>query len=296
MGVLIFSVAACSPDLRLPVSTEKSITVVLGDTVHQIQVLPHTEKVSVLPVRFYHYFSGGQLGKAEGAYLGKVLHGPYQQHTRQKQLLEQGMFDKGLKVGIWKQWHAAGHLAAQKEYKKGFLHGKWLSYSSKGSLIWSKSYKENLPNGRCTSYFPNSQAQLEETWKEGVRHGEFKEYYAGGALKRKGQYRNNELHGTLREYSETGTVLKERYTNGELRPRRVSPAADTIEVGKGRLRKLFRFRKRSQESEAIPAGPQPILQEQDKKNQEEQKRVRWWPFRFKKKQDTSESSQSNENL
>lgn len=287
---IVLSAFACSSQLKLPASTESSITVVKGDTVHQIHLLPQTSVVETLPARFYYYFSGGQLGQAEGAYLGKVLHGPYQQHTRNKQLLEQGVYDKGLKVGAWRQWYGAGHLASQIEYKKGLLHGNWLSYTPGGAIAWSRSYKKGLPHGKWINYYANSRPQMQEQWKEGIKEGDFQEYYPSGAIKKEGSYRKGLLHGKLREYSETGTVLQDRYRNGELKIKKQEPAdlnTGGSEEEKSSFKQRFRLHKKKEATEKKPTEVPTIQQEQDQKNQKEQQRLRLWPFKTKGKKDHS---------
>lgn len=309
--------SSCTPELRLPDTSNNTITVVQGDIIHQVQVLPREERVQVEPVRFYYYFSGGQLGKAEGAYLGKVLHGPYQQHTRKKQLLEQGVFNKGLKVGVWRQWHPDGYLSALETYEKGLADGSWIGYAPNGALAWRKHYKEGLPHGRWTTYYENSRPKASEHWKEGVRHGDFEEYYPSGKLKRSGSYHKGELHGVVREYSETGVVFKDRYRHGELKQKKEKqPEAEdgSKEKRKG-LRKLFRLRKKKEEqveSQIMSGVPQqqpekveerkglrklfrlgskkveeaPRVEntmQQPEAEEAKKKPLRWWPFKKREK-------------
>jgi hypothetical protein len=323
MVVHVFAFA-CAPAIRFPVSTETTITLVKGDTVHQVQVLPKGERVQVQAAHFYHYFSGGQLGKAEGAYLGKPLHGSYQQHNRQKQLLEQGVFEKGLKIGEWRQWYPAGHLAAVENYKDGLANGKWIRYAPEGGTAWRRSYHKGLPDGKWIEYYPNSKPKSEESWREGVKHGDFIEYYASGALKRKGTYRKGELHGIVREYGETGTVFKSRYHKGEQKIKEEKPEkpqkgekkdrsgkkdraekhgelnttngiAPTTEAAeqhqkeakqKRGIRSLLGKNRKGSEAEET----QPMLQNHEQGNKKNRKKIRWWPFTGKEKPETTTST------
>lgn len=92
-----------------------------------------------------------QLNKTQGSHLGHLLHGKYQHFTRQMQLLEEGAFEQGLPVGLWKYW-LDGQLRETAHYKNGQLHGERKLYDAEGALLEVAAYKNGLRQGTTTIY------------------------------------------------------------------------------------------------------------------------------------------------
>lgn len=70
--------------------------------------------------RYYAWFDKGRIGRSQGGYSGKLLHGKYTAwYYASRQLKEQGVYESGLKNGVWLLWEEDGRLKEKQNWNKG---------------------------------------------------------------------------------------------------------------------------------------------------------------------------------
>nr|WP_320120044.1 hypothetical protein [uncultured Marinifilum sp.] len=95
----------------------------------------------------YFWYQNDQIKSNGGGYSGLLLHGLYQKYDKQKNLIEEGQYVYGTKVGLWKFWNKQGEIVQTIEYKSGKRNGLDCIYQS--AKIWEKStYKSNQLHGK----------------------------------------------------------------------------------------------------------------------------------------------------
>lgn len=107
----------------------------------------------VKPERNYHWWGGRQLNITQGGYSGKLLHGEFNSFYLNKQLKEQGVFKKGLKIGKWKEWNENGKLSLLTNYRNGSANGIFYRYDTTGKLSEQGRYKNGKLHGKLKKYF-----------------------------------------------------------------------------------------------------------------------------------------------
>ncbi|MFB9108522.1 toxin-antitoxin system YwqK family antitoxin [Flavobacterium gyeonganense] len=112
----------------------------------------------------YYWFKGGLIHEAQGGFAGVLLHDKFIKMYHSNQLAEQGQFKEGLRVGLWKTWHANGVLATTLSYFKGLRHGKYFRYNENGTLVENGKFSANLKTGKWT----NTETKEITTYKKGV--------------------------------------------------------------------------------------------------------------------------------
>lgn len=80
--------------------------------------------------RFYWGYYHGKIFSKQGELQGKLLDGKYLEYDSDDNLIETGFFDKGLKIGIWKNLSSGGELIRTCNYKNGLLQGKSTTYKN----------------------------------------------------------------------------------------------------------------------------------------------------------------------
>lgn len=114
-------------------------------------VVAYVKPVKPIPVQSdqqYYWFSGNQVNSTQGGYSGKLLNGGYQEFYLNKSLKESGLFSKGVKTGIWKNWTESGQLKADYTWNFGKKNGIYHTYDSLGRLAETGKYRNGLLNGR----------------------------------------------------------------------------------------------------------------------------------------------------
>ncbi|MFN3917183.1 MAG: toxin-antitoxin system YwqK family antitoxin [Flavobacteriales bacterium] len=136
-------------------------------------------------------------------------------------VVEEGMYSKNRKVGIWKSYYANGNPKSEIEYKNGRPNGFFKTYYENGQVeeqgnwknsVYTGDFKRYYPDGtiqqektfnesgktdgKVVYYFPNGKPELEFTSKNGVESGLGTRYYANGDVRE------------VISYGEGGTVAK----------------------------------------------------------------------------------------
>lgn len=124
-------------------------TVIVHDNRSKIQCSLLVEKVKRKTElnTLYFWYRNDQIKSNAGGYSGNLLHGLYQKYDEQKNLIEEGKYSYGTKIGLWKYWNEHGEVTRTIEYKSGKQNGLDCIYKSE--QIWEKStYKSNQLHGR----------------------------------------------------------------------------------------------------------------------------------------------------
>lgn len=103
--------------------------------------------------RNYYWWGGIQVNKTQGGYSGKLLHGDFNCYYLNKQLREQGAFQKGLKEGQWKEWNEKGTLSLLTNYHKGSANGSFYRYDTAGNVREQGNYRNGKLHGKLKQYF-----------------------------------------------------------------------------------------------------------------------------------------------
>ena len=107
------------------------------------------------------------------------------EYSEEKELLQTGYVDNGIKIGRWTSYYDNGKVKEIKTYNDhGQLNGPRKFYSSNGQLI-------NL-----------------DPYKNGKIHGKSKMYYLDGSIKKIAFYTHGQLDGYLKEWDENGNLIK----------------------------------------------------------------------------------------
>lgn len=125
------------------------LTLNSGDTVSSIHVLRADAKKKVTPHldRNYFWYANNQVKTTQGGYSGRLLGGEFMLYNQDKDLLEKGVFKKGLKVNTWIRWYENGNIKKTERWHKGKRSGELLAYSEKGTLTGKYNYKNNALHG-----------------------------------------------------------------------------------------------------------------------------------------------------
>jgi hypothetical protein len=69
----------------------------------------------------YYWYSANQVHFTQGGYSGQLLNGVYTEYYQNKNLKQQGMFNRGLKDGVWKMWNKDGTLKEVVNWQEGII-------------------------------------------------------------------------------------------------------------------------------------------------------------------------------
>lgn len=100
----------------------------------------------------YFWYKTGEIHQSTADIGGSVLVDTYVKYYKSKQLAEKGIFDNGLKDGIWKNWHKNGKLSKIEKWKNGFRHGDFITYTENGEKILEGKYKNHKKHGAWIDY------------------------------------------------------------------------------------------------------------------------------------------------
>jgi len=125
----------------------REVVISQGDSTIRAKILIKQENVNANENYMYYWHNKGRVNNNAGGYAGELLHGEYLVFDSQKRLITQGMFEDGLKEGIWKHWHPNGQLEWMQTYHKGLFDGEQKIFDVSGNLIAETNYK----NGRLVA-------------------------------------------------------------------------------------------------------------------------------------------------
>lgn len=140
---------------KMPDYGLNKVRITAEDKVIQAELKPVNSDPNVETDRFYYWYSSNIVHATQGGFSGKLLNGKYMEYYLNKNIKEEGVFDKGLKKGVWKNWNDAGILSQFYSWKKGTKDGKFSLFDEHGNLKQSGRYQHNLLNGKVTTYADN---------------------------------------------------------------------------------------------------------------------------------------------
>jgi hypothetical protein len=115
-------------------------------------VLFKNGKVKPQEGRTYFWYALNSIQQTESGFDGKLLHGEYKAFYLSNALKECGRFQYGVKVGVWKNWHANGKVADECAYRNGRRHGKFRAYDEEGRLVLEVRYRNGNLHGTMKRY------------------------------------------------------------------------------------------------------------------------------------------------
>lgn len=102
--------------------------------------------------KLYHWYKSGEIHYSQSNIGGSVLHNEYLKYYRSNQLAEKGIFNYGLKTGVWKSWYENGNLKERILWDNGILSGQYALYNSGGKVILEGKYNKNYRVGKWIDY------------------------------------------------------------------------------------------------------------------------------------------------
>ncbi|WP_052752868.1 toxin-antitoxin system YwqK family antitoxin [Kordia zhangzhouensis] len=100
----------------------------------------------------YFWYRAGEIHQVTGDIGGAILVNDYIKYYKSKQLAEKGVFDNGLKDGLWKSWYENGNLATTEKWKNGSRHGSFISYTESGEKKEEGMYRNHKKHGTWIDY------------------------------------------------------------------------------------------------------------------------------------------------
>ena len=136
-----------------------------------------------------------ELRPNEGRYyhLGQEFTGIAQSHNAQGMLVEEEVFEMGVRAGLRKKWYDHGQISYEAYYIKGKL------------------------NGPSRTWWANGNLRSESNFQEGVATGTQKQWYQSGAMFKEINLVNGKEEGMQRAWRENGKL----YNNYEARNGRI---------------------------------------------------------------------------
>lgn len=116
------------------------------------EVIPVTSNPDVQPDLKYYWYAANKIHTLQGGYSGQLLNGVYTEFYLNKNLKTQGIFKKGLKDGIWKEWNEQGILTRLVNWDLGIRSGNFSFFNPDGSVKQTGKYYQDEFNGPVVIY------------------------------------------------------------------------------------------------------------------------------------------------
>ncbi len=130
-------------------------------------------------------------------------------------LVEEGKYEVGRKVGVWKAYFPSGKIKSEITYITGRPKGPYTTYYENGQIEEKGNWSLNKNQGKFTRYYENGQVQQDFTFDDtGKRNGAQKYFYENGQLMIEGNWNGGKEDGEVKEYFENGEVKSVRVFNG----------------------------------------------------------------------------------
>jgi hypothetical protein len=122
--VLSFMLSVSAYAQNLPDMGNTKVRIVEADKTTLAELNPVTSHPPLKSNLFYFWYSANAIHATQGGFSGKLLNGPYTEFYLNKNLKEQGVYKKGLKDGIWKDWNEDGTLSKAITWRRGVMMNK----------------------------------------------------------------------------------------------------------------------------------------------------------------------------
>jgi hypothetical protein len=103
----------------------------------QADLLPYKSDPKIKDDRYYFWTADNIIHSTQGGFNGQLLNGHYTAFYTDKNLKEEGGFDRGLKQGTWKTWDKKGALTSVTNWDEGIMQ------SDDKTPFWKKIGKKN---------------------------------------------------------------------------------------------------------------------------------------------------------
>jgi antitoxin component YwqK of YwqJK toxin-antitoxin module len=156
-------------------------------------------------------------------------HGRRESYAPEGNLLEQGEFVQGEKVGEWKYFHANGQLMYTETYQDGklwhlspmvtlrgesrpqgtFFEGEGFRklLGPNGELVSEGPYQQGKANGLWKAYHPSGALQAQGLMQQGEKQGSWEYFYPNGKIEVRGEYQAGQATGTWSFYNKKGKLI-----------------------------------------------------------------------------------------
>ena len=104
---------------KLPAYGFEKVHITEADKIIQAEIIPVSSEPRIKPDCYYFWYSANAIHSTQGGYSGQLLNGLYTEFYLNKNLKEQGSFNKGLKDGSWKSWNEDGTVNKVSYWKNG---------------------------------------------------------------------------------------------------------------------------------------------------------------------------------
>ena len=94
-----------------------------ADTLHKIRILIKNPVFSPNQKKVYAWYQKQTLLETRGSWSGKLLHGRYEAFYPNNNLLSQGKYQNGYRIGIWQKWYPDGEIQEKVQWEDGLKHG-----------------------------------------------------------------------------------------------------------------------------------------------------------------------------
>lgn len=151
--------------------------------------------------------------KKQGKWIvtGKMAHKPA---YADDQKVEEGMYQDGKKVGIWKEYYPNNSLKSKITFENGRPNGYAIMYHDNGKIKEEGLWQMARWVGDYKLYYENGQVQQEFKFTAGgKREGVQKYYYENGQLMIEGNWQGGTESGIIKEYYENGDIREEKMFN-----------------------------------------------------------------------------------
>lgn len=122
------------------------------------------KKIKTNSNKIYYWFKGGLIHNSQSGMTGELLQDKFVKMYHSNQLAEQGTFQKGLKIGLWKTWFTNGNLQTTQKWRNGVQYGKFFRYDESGFVIENGNFKNGKKHGTWIDYIKKDTV----TYKKGA--------------------------------------------------------------------------------------------------------------------------------
>lgn len=175
---------------------------------------------------------------AQGNY---VNHGSWKMFNNSEQVIAEGHYDMGKRVGTWTRWYGRGDAPVLGQYpfnrfKPPFvsvatfsddkLDGEWLVADADQRKCLQISYAEGKRHGPVISWLPNGKTFQQAAYNHGVPVGDFFEIDKKGELELKGTYVDGRRLVTMSTYYDERRQKQQKTEELYLAPTTVETTPD----------------------------------------------------------------------
>ena len=153
------------------------------------------------------------------------------------QLIEEGRYNSGKRVGVWRRFWPNGKVMSEVSYRMGVPRGDYKIYYPNGRVEEQGTWDLDRNTGSFKRWHPNGKPHQEFVFNSfGVRDGEQKYYHENGQLAVDVRVKEGREQGTMKRYTSSGELLQvAEFNNGVMDPAKSKflkpiPEAEDVKV------------------------------------------------------------------